>query len=223
MAPERIKRWRVLFKMLLPSVELSSSERKAPRRTAAPFSAGYCLLRELWADRRYSMSAAAVILPYVWAIGNTQAVLRSPVEVSRQPVEPQMAFYRKYTEALLRRYVRMSMEAGKVPSLLGQEMFHGNVTGYRVESFEDVVIFLHDIEKCLDKLDTEQQHLISRIALQEYTLGETAELMGLKPRTVVRRYGQAVDCLTSVFLSVKMLEPLKCCQGGGSGNFDVND
>jgi hypothetical protein len=117
-----------------------------------------------------------------------------------------MAFYRKYTEALLRRYVRMSMEAGKVPSLLGQEMFHGNVTGYRVESFEDVVIFLHDIEKCLDKLDTEQQHLISRIALQEYTLGETAELMGLKPRTVVRRYGQAVDCLTSVFLSVKMLE-----------------
>lgn len=41
-----------------------------------------------------------------------------------------MAFYRKYTEAMLQRYVRMSMEAGKVPSLLGQEMFHGNVTSY---------------------------------------------------------------------------------------------
>lgn len=169
------------------------------------------------------MSAAAVILPFVWAIGNEQAVLRNPAEVPRKPVEPQMAFYRKYTEAMLRRYVRMSMEAGKVPSLLGQEMFHGNVTSYRVESFEDVVIFLHDVGKCLERLDAEQQHLISRIALQQYTLGETAELMGLKPRTVVRRYGQAVDSLTRVFLSVKMLEPLKCCQGGGSGNFDVNN
>jgi len=206
MASEGNQGWRVLFKMLLPSIELSSIERKAPRRTAAPFSAGFSLLRELRAKRRCSMSAAAVILPFVWAIGNEQAVQGSPEEVPRKPVEPQMAFYRKYTEALLQRYVRMSMEAGKVPSLLGQEMFHGRVTSYRVESFEDVVIFLHDVRKCLEKLDAEQQHLISRIALQQYSLGETAEMMGLKPRTVVRRYGQAVDCLTRVFLGVKMLE-----------------
>jgi DNA-directed RNA polymerase specialized sigma24 family protein len=84
------------------------------------------------------------------------------------------------------------------------------------------VIFLHDVGKCLERLDEEQQHLILRIALQQYTLGETAELMGLKPRTVVRRYGLAVDSLTRVFLGVKMLEPLKCCQGGGSGYFDIN-
>ena len=169
------------------------------------------------------MSAAAVILPFVWATGNEQAGLHSLKQTPRAPIEPQMAFYRKYTEAMLRRYMRMSMEAGKVPSLLGQEMFHGNVTSYRVESFEDVVIFLHDVGKCLERLDMEQQNLISRIALQQYTLGETAELMGLKPRTVVRRYGQAVDSLTRVFLGVKMLEPLKCCQGGGSGYFDVNN
>jgi hypothetical protein len=127
-----------------------------------------------------------------------------------------MAFYRKHTEGMLRRYLRLSMEAGRVPSLLGQEMFRGRVTSYRVESFDDVVIFVHDVEKCLEKLDEEQQCLISRIALQQYTLGETAELMGLKPRTVVRRYGQAVDSLTRVFLCVEMLEPLKSCQGGRS-------
>ncbi|HUD22600.1 MAG TPA: sigma factor-like helix-turn-helix DNA-binding protein [Acidobacteriaceae bacterium] len=168
------------------------------------------------------MSSSAFILPFVWAIGTGQIGLMYPVEDPRRPVEQQMAFYRKYTEAMLRRYVRMSMEAGKVPSLLGQEMFHGNVTSCRVESFDDVVIFLHDVGKCLERLDEEQQHLILRIALQQYTLGETAELMGLKPRTVVRRYGLAVDSLTRVFLGVKMLEPLKCCQGGGSGYFDIN-
>jgi len=169
------------------------------------------------------MSAAAVILSFVWAIGNEQSGIRNSDEVPRKPIEPQMVFYRKYTEAILRRYVRMTMEAGKVPSLLGQEMFHGHATSYRVECFDDVVIFLHDVGKCLDRLDAEQHNLISRIALQQYTLGETAVLMGLKPRTVVRRYGQAVDSLTRVFLGVKMLDPLKCCQGGGSGYFCVNN
>jgi len=37
---------------------------------------------------------------------------------------------------------------------------------------EDVVIFIHDIERCLERLDVEQQQLIARIALQQYTLQE---------------------------------------------------
>jgi hypothetical protein len=160
------------------------------------------------------MSAAAAVLPFVWATKMFYAGALQPAEARQTVVPPEMAFYRKYTEGMLRRYVRLSMEAGRVPSLLGQEMFRGKVTNYRVGNFDDVVIFLHDVEKCLEKLDEEQQHLISRIALQQYTLGETAELMGLKPRTVVRRYSQALDRLTRIFLSVQMLEPQKCCQGG---------
>jgi hypothetical protein len=155
------------------------------------------------------MSAAAV-LPFVWALSVEPAAPPLP------PVEPQMAFYRKYTEAMLRRYVRMSMEAGKVPSLLGQEMFRGRVTSYRVESFEDVVIFIHDVEHCLEQLDAEQQHLITRMALQQFTVGETAKMLGLAPRTTIRRYGQALDRLTRIFLYAEMLEPLKRCQGGKS-------
>jgi RNA polymerase sigma factor (sigma-70 family) len=162
------------------------------------------------------MSAAAV-LPFVWATATPRPVPssspNSPQHRTR-PVEPQMGFYRKYTEAMLRRYVRMSMEAGKVPSLLGKEMFRGKVTSYRVESFEDVVIFLHDIDKCLERLDPDQQSLISRIALEEYTLAETAALLGLPLRTVIRRYWRALDRLTRIFLAVKLLEPLKSCQGG---------
>jgi len=162
------------------------------------------------------MSAAAVVLPYVWAIGREQAALRAPVPAPKEQLEPRMAFYRKYTEAMLRRYVRLSMESGKVPSLLGQEMFRGRVTSCRVDSFDDVVIFIHDVDRCLEKLDLEQQDLISRIALQQYTLGETAALLGLKPRTVVRRYGQSVDRLTRILLNAKILEPMKCCQGGSA-------
>jgi Sigma-70, region 4 len=159
------------------------------------------------------MSAAVAVLPYIWALAR-----ESPPRIQSvpRPVEPQMAFYRKYTEAMLRRYVRMSMEAGRVPSLLGQEMFRGRVTSYRVESFEDVVIFIHDVEHCLEQLDTEQQRLITRIALQQFTLGETAKMIGLAPRTAIRRYGQALDRLTRIFLHAEMLEPLRGCQVGES-------
>ena len=152
------------------------------------------------------MSAALVILPVVWA---TEAV---PEYVGRRPVAPELAFYRKYTEGMLRRYVRLSMEAGRVPSLIGQEMFRGKVTNYAINSFEDVVIFVHDVEKCMARLDTEQQLLIRRIALQEFTQGETAALTGLSIRTVNRRYSEALDRLTGIFLKAKLLHPAAACQ-----------
>ena len=163
------------------------------------------------------MSAAAV-LPLVWAMGHNRVFPQRTAEAVREPLPFEMAFYRKYTEGILQRYVRLSMESGKVPSLLGQEMFRGKVTSYQVGSFVDSVIFVHDVDKCIAKLDEEQQQLISRIAIQQYTLAEAASLLGLRPRTVVRRYGLAVDRLTKVFLSVQMLEPQKCCQEGGIAN-----
>jgi hypothetical protein len=166
------------------------------------------------------MSAAAAVLPFIWAVGDEQYKTKATPQA---PVKPQVAFYRKYTEAMLQRYARMSMEAGKVPSLLGQEMFRGKVTNYKVDSFEDVVIYLHDVDRCLQKLGRQQRDLISRICLQQYTLSETADMLGLKPRTVIRRYGQAVDTLTGIFLEVKLLEPLKCCQGGRSRNFGLSN
>jgi hypothetical protein len=159
------------------------------------------------------MSAAVVVLPFVWATDWLQIVVAKATEVAYQPIASELAFYRKYTEGLLRRYLQMSMEAGKVPSLLGKEMFRGQVTNYRVGGFDDVVIFVHDVEKCLERLDGEQQRLVTRIALQQFTICETAEVLRITPKTVVRRYRQAIDQLTQIFLDVKMLEPQKACQG----------
>jgi len=155
--------------------------------------------------------SAVVVLQRVWA--HQSSHLPEAVEVQAVPRAPaEMAFYRKYTEGMLRRYLRLSMEAGKVPSLLGKEMFRGKVTSYRVQSFEDVVIFVHDVEKCLGKLGKLQQQLITRIALQEYTQGETAGMTGLSLRSVGRRYAEALDRLTQIFLQVKLLEPMMECQ-----------
>jgi Sigma-70, region 4 len=153
------------------------------------------------------MSAAVMILPVVWATEAPREVV-----VERRQTAPELAFYRKYTEGLLRRYLKLSMEAGRAPSLLGREMFRGRVTNYRVRCFDDVVIFVHDVEKCLEMLDEEQQQLIERIALQEYTQSETAGMMGLHLWTVTRGYSDALDVLTEIFLERKLLEPLIACQ-----------
>jgi hypothetical protein len=165
--------------------------------------------------------SAALMLPQVWGESAKHAVAgaarrqRAPMRESEgQPAE-ELAFYRKHTQSLLRRYMHMSMQMGRAPSVLGDCMFRGRVSSYRMRSFEDAVIFVFDIEKCLKRLDQVQQDFIARIALQEYTQGEAAELMGMSLRSVVRKYGEAVDRLTEIFLSVKLLTipGLERCQG----------
>ena len=117
-------------------------------------------------------------------------------------------FYRQYTEAVLRRYVKLSMEAGRVPSMLGRELFRGHVSSYKVQSFEDVSNFVIDVSRCLQLLDPGQQHLVRRIALEEYTQEETAAMLGMSLRTVVRRYREAIDRVTRVLLERGMMEAL---------------
>ena len=154
------------------------------------------------------MSAAVCVLPVVRAMATAGSV-RGP----RRVAGPEMAFYRKYTEGLLRRYMRLSMEAGRVPSRLGQEMLEGRSTTYRVRSFEDTVIFVVDVERCLGRLGEVENKLIRRIALQEYTQAETAALLRMGLRTVHRRYATAMDQMTEMLLSCGLLEPMVACQG----------
>jgi predicted DNA-binding protein (UPF0251 family) len=164
------------------------------------------------------MSAALVILPTVWATAAPPAKRedRVPEVVEERMTPPEVAFYRKYTEGMLRRYVRLSMESGRTPSLLGREMFRGKVTNYSVRGFDDVVIFVHDVERCMAKLGESKQHLIRRIALQEFTQEEAARLLGLPLRTVHRRYADALDELTEIFLERRLLEPSKAGREAGA-------
>jgi len=176
------------------------------------------------------MSGALAVLPTVWAYaatlnqpegrkGPARLVLVAPEEEEEESTEvpEELAFYRKYTEGLLRRYVRLSMEAGRAPSLLGREMFRGSVTHYKVRGFDDVVIFVHDVGQCLEKLDSGPMQLVRQIAMQEYTQGEVAVRLRMPLITVRRRYDRALDRLTEHFLDKGLLEPKISCQEGKRG------
>jgi hypothetical protein len=118
----------------------------------------------------------------------------------------ELAFYRKYTEQFLRRYMWTSMQMGRSPSVLGNLVFRGKASHTGLRNFEDAIIFVHDVESCLKKLDREGRELIARIALQEYTQGEVAVMLGTSVRTIMRRYAETLDRLTQILLEVKLLK-----------------
>lgn len=67
-----------------------------------------------------------------------------PTETDGQ--NPELCLYRARTMAMLKAYFRFSIEVGRLPSILGREFFRAKVTSYRMASFEDAVIFVHDVE-----------------------------------------------------------------------------
>jgi Sigma-70, region 4 len=165
--------------------------------------------------------SAALHLPMVWGTGNTeqawpekhkteeakQAGKARAKREEKQDSEPDvsLAFYRKHTEGMLRRYLYASMQVGRAPSILGDPIARGWVSSRPVRTFEDAVIFVLDVERCLEKLGALDRALLSRIVLQEYTQPETAALLGMSPRTVTYKYPQALDRLTEKLLNAGLL------------------
>ncbi|MBA3912296.1 MAG: hypothetical protein H0X25_00210 [Acidobacteriales bacterium] len=111
-----------------------------------------------------------------------------------------------------------------MPSLLGRELFENRVTETTVSSFEDSVIFVHDVERSLQKLDFFSRSVVEAVVLQDYSQAEAAELLGCRRRTVVRCYPEALDRLSEILLDGGLLERLpgpgrgrkaaaaECCQ-----------
>ena len=137
---------------------------------------------------------------------NQEAIVEAGcLEADPAWIEPQLAdaglwLYRERTVGLLRRYLRMSVEVGRLPSLLGREFFRSRVTSYKASTFEDAVIFVHDVERSLEKLGGFEQKLIATIVLQEYSRWEAARILNCGMRTIGRLLPEALDCLTEIFL-----------------------
>lgn len=144
--------------------------------------------------------------------------------------DPDLWLYRERTLGILRRYQRLSVEVGRLPSLLGREFFRTRVTSYHAGTFEDAVIFVHDVGRGLAQLGEFEHKLIARIALQDYTQNEAARVLGCWRRTVGRRFPEALDRMTGIFLDSGLLIRLpasdvaraKNCQEGSSGEFPAS-
>jgi DNA-directed RNA polymerase specialized sigma24 family protein len=165
--------------------------------------------------------SAAVQAPLIWEARRQQVAWRESRQSSQakplpraekqqkteEKAEPavSLAFYRKHTESMLRRYLYASMQVGRSPSILGDPVARGWVSSRPVKTFEDAVIFVLDIERCIDRLGSLERELLSRIVLQEYTQVEAAQMLGMSPRTITSKFAQALDRLTEMLLETGLL------------------
>ena len=166
--------------------------------------------------------SAAVQLSIGWGAGNAEgkwpgaaktwekkpvARAEAVAPVRAPAAEPlvSVAFYRKHTENMLRRYLYASMQVGRSPSILGESVGRGWCSSRPVRTFEDAVIFVLDMETCIDKLEELDRQMLCRVVLQEYTQAETAVLLGMSVRTVCYRLPQAIDRLTDILLDAGLL------------------
>jgi hypothetical protein len=161
--------------------------------------------------------SAALQLPMISQSNNSQPVEREnrgrweqrPAErparaASTEPVVS-LGFYRKHTEKTLRRYLYCSMQVGRAPAILGDPVGRGWVSSRPVKTFEDAVIFVLDVETCLNHLGSLDRQLLCRIVIQEYTQTEAASLLGMSARTIAYKLPQAIDRLTEKLLEAGLL------------------
>jgi hypothetical protein len=121
---------------------------------------------------------------------------------------PDLWMYRERTVALLRRYMRLSLETGRLPSVIGRELFRAKITAYKATTFEERVIFVHDVEGCLERLAPFDQKIIARLVLQEHDHERAARLLHSTRKTIERRLPELLDELSEEFLRVRLLAPL---------------
>ncbi len=104
--------------------------------------------------------------------------------------------YRKHAAAL-----PVCLNAvGRSPSILGEPIARGWCSSRPVRAFEDAVIFVLEMERCLDRLGSLDRQLLSRVVLQEYTQPEAAALLGMSVRALSYKLPQAVDRLAEMLL-----------------------
>ena len=141
--------------------------------------------------------------------------------------EDELRMYRAHTVALLRRYFRMSLELGRLPSLVGREFFRASVSSYRAASFEDLVIFVTDVERCVERLDEKAQVAIARVIFQEYSVEEAGHMLGCTERSIRTHLAGGLDRLAYIFLLRNLLRPFPlheiACQEAKKPRFSATD
>jgi len=136
-----------------------------------------------------------------------QSAARPDLSLGKHDYKPpaNLAFYRKHTESMLRRYLYASTQVGRAPSILGDPVGRGWASSRPIRTFEDAVIFVLDIENCLSQLSILDRELLSRVVLQDYTQEEAALMLGVGIRTVGYRFPLALDRLTEKLLAADLL------------------
>ena len=113
------------------------------------------------------------------------------------------------TMALLHRYFRKSLLIGRLPSLLGREVFPARMQGRALHAFEDTVLFVCDVDRCLTGLEPLNQRLVAYCILEDHTEWDAARQFHRSQSDVSRRLHATLDLLHDTFCRLGLLRPIE--------------
>lgn len=129
------------------------------------------------------------------------------------------SFERMRTMALLQRFFRTALLLGRMPSLLGREVFRSRMRYLPARALEDAVVFICDVERCLQSLEPTDQRLIALCVFEDRSEWEAARRFHRSQSDISRRLGRVLDLLHETFCRQGLLrrieiEPADGNQGG---------
>jgi hypothetical protein len=118
------------------------------------------------------------------------------------------SFERTRTAALLHRFFHAALQVGRMPSLLGREIFRPHMKTTPARAFEDSVVFVCDVERCLRALDRFDRRLVAFCILEDRTEWEAARHFRCSQAYISRRLGETLDLLHETFCRLGLLRPV---------------
>jgi hypothetical protein len=116
------------------------------------------------------------------------------------------SIFRTHTLKLLQHYLRLSLDYGRIPSVLGGQVMRARVSHTKMHSMEDDTIFIHDMSRCLEQeLKEEELRLIALIVFMDHTFDEAARMQGYSLRQTYRMFYDLMDRLTRAFFDREFL------------------
>lgn len=140
--------------------------------------------------------------------GRRSILLERVWRVDKEAFRSELFQYRHETKAMLRKYLAVSTDLGRLPSTLGGEMFRARVTSYRLSTFEDLVVFVTDMNACLERMcELERRFLVMNI-FQDFTVEEIAARLRFGRNKASRIYCDALDQISEILLRFRLLDPM---------------
>jgi hypothetical protein len=132
--------------------------------------------------------------------------LSANVEKSDEDLS-EYSIFRAHTLNLLQHYLRLSLDYGRIPSVLGGLVTRARVSHTKMHTMEDDTIFIHDMSRCLEReLAEEELRLMALIVFMDHTFDEAAAMQGYSLRQTYRMFYELMDRLTRAFFDREFLD-----------------
>ena len=124
------------------------------------------------------------------------------------------SMFRKHTLKLLRYYFKLSLDYGRIPSVLGGRATRARVSHKKMYSIEDETIFLHDMNRCMEQeLSETELRIVALVVFMDHTFEQTGAILQYCEKQVRRIYPHAIDRLTRAFCERELLDSVELMKG----------